>query len=176
MDIDLILKLADISSEEFELLNAHHKRPLIPNESQPTGVLLPHHKINTYNKNLAAHDGALSNWILYKPKRKESIMKVAKKFDINLSTFKRINSLNGRVTFRRNSTVLIPKSSALKSKYTLKGTGEFNYTSVGTHHVSRGDTLGGIARKYKVSIEDLKEFNELDSHIIIIGTTIDIPQ
>ena len=176
MDIDLILKLADIPSEEFELLNAHHKRPLIPREPQPIGVLLPQHKINTYNKNLAAHDGALSNWVLYKPKRKESIMKVAKKFDINLSTFKRINSLNGRVTFRRNSTVLIPKSSELKSKYTLKGTGDFNYTSVGTHHVSRGDTLGGIARKYKVSIEDLKEFNELDSHIIIIGTTIDIPQ
>ena len=61
-------------------------------------------------------------------------------------------------------------------RYTLKGTGDFNYTSVGTHHVSKGDTLGGIARKYKVSIEDLKEFNELDSHIIIIGTTIDIPQ
>ena len=36
MDIDLILKLADISSEEFELLNAHHKRPLIPKEQEPT--------------------------------------------------------------------------------------------------------------------------------------------
>ncbi|MBT7121195.1 MAG: transglycosylase SLT domain-containing protein [Nitrosomonadales bacterium] len=176
MDIDLILKLADISSEEFELLNAHHKRPLIPKESQPTTILLPQYKINTYSKNLAEHDGPLSNWILYKPKRRESIMRVAKKFDVNLSTFKRINNLNGRVTFRRNSTVLIPKSNELKSKYTLKGTGDFNYTSVGTHHVSKGDTLGGIARKYKVSIEDLKEFNELDSHIIIIGTTIDIPQ
>ena len=176
MDIDLILKLADISSEEFELLNAHHKRPLIPKEQEPTIILLPKYKIETYNKNLAEHNGPLSNWVLYKPKRKESIMKVAKKFDINLSTFKRINSLNGRVTFRRNSTVLIPKSNALKSKYTLKGTGDYNYTSVGTHHVSKGDTLGGIARKYKVSIEDLKEFNELDSHIIIIGTTIDIPQ
>jgi membrane-bound lytic murein transglycosylase D len=176
MDIDLILKLADISSEEFELLNAHHKRPLIPKESQPTTILLPQHKIEMYNKNLMAHNESLSNWVLYKPKRKESIMKVAKKFDINLSTFKRINSLNGRVTFRKNSTVLIPKSSELKSKYTLKGTGDFNYTSVGTHHVSKGDTLGGIARKYRVSIEDLKEFNELDSHIIIIGTTIDIPQ
>jgi membrane-bound lytic murein transglycosylase D len=176
MDIDLILKLADISSEEFELLNAHHKRPLIPKESQPTTILLPQHKVEMYNKNLMAHNESLSNWVLYKPKRKESIMKVAKKFDINLSTFKRINSLNGRVTFRKNSTVLIPKSSELKSKYTLKGTGDFNYTSVGTHHVSKGDTLGGIARKYRVSIEDLKEFNELDSHIIIIGTTIDIPQ
>ena len=176
MDIDLILKLADISSEEFELLNAHHKRPLIPKESEPVAILLPKHKIKTYNTNLAEHNKPLSNWILYKPKRKESIMKVAKKFDINLSTFKRINSLNGRVTFRRNSTVLIPKSNALKSKYTLKGTGNYNYTSVGTHHVSKGDTLGGIARKYRVSIEDLKEFNELDSHIIIIGTTIDIPQ
>jgi len=176
MDIDLILKLADISSEEFELLNAHHKRPLIPKESQPTTILLPQHKVEMYNKNLMAHNKSLSNWVLYKPKRKESIMKVAKKFDINLSTFKRINSLNGRVTFRKNSTVLIPKSSELKSKYTLKGTGDFNYTSVGTHHVSKGDTLGGIARKYRVSIEDLKEFNELDSHIIIIGTTIDIPQ
>ena len=176
MDIDLILKLADISSEEFELLNAHHKRPLIPKESQPTTILLPQHKVEIYNKNLMAHNESLSNWVLYKPKRKESIMKVAKKFDINLSTFKRINSLNGRVTFRKNSTILIPKSSELKSKYTLKGTGDFNYTSVGTHHVSKGDTLGGIARKYRVSIEDLKEFNELDSHIIIIGTTIDIPQ
>ena len=176
MDIDLILKLADISSEEFELLNAHHKRPLIPKESQPTTILLPQHKVEMYNKNLMAHNESLSNWVLYKPKRKESIMKVAKKFDINLSTFKRINNLNGRVTFRKNSTVLIPKSSELKSKYTLKGTGDFNYTSVGTHHVSKGDTLGGIARKYRVSIEDLKEFNELDSHIIIIGTTIDIPQ
>ena len=176
MDIDLILKLADISSEEFELLNAHHKRPLIPKEQEPTIILLPKYKIETYNKNLAEHNEPLSNWVLYKPKRKESIMKVAKRFDINLSTFKRINSLNGRVTFRRNSTVLIPKSNALKSKYTLKGTGDYNYTSVGTHHVSKGDTLGGIARKYKVSIEDLKEFNELDSHIIIIGTTIDIPQ
>ena len=176
MDIDLILKLADISSEEFELLNAHHKRPLIPKEQEPIIILLPKNKIETYNKNLAEHNEPLSNWVLYKPKRKESIMKVAKKFDINLSTFKRINSLNGRVTFRRNSTVLIPKSNALKSKYTLKGTGDYNYTSVGTHHVSKGDTLGGIARKYKVSIEDLKEFNELDSHIIIIGTTIDIPQ
>ena len=176
MDIDLILKLADISSEEFELLNAHHKRPLIPKESQPTTILLPQHKVEMYNKNLMAHNESLSNWVLYKPKRKESIMKVAKKFDINLSTFKRINNLNGRVTFRKNSTVLIPKSSELKSKYTLKGTGYFNYTSVGTHHVSKGDTLGGIARKYRVSIEDLKEFNELDSHIIIIGTTIDIPQ
>ena len=176
MDIDLILKLADISSEEFELLNAHHKRPLIPKEQEPTIILLPKYKIETYNKNLAEHNQPLSNWVLYKPKRKESIMKVAKRFDINLSTFKRINSLNGRVTFRKNSTVLIPKSNALKSKYTLKGTGDYNYTSVGTHHVSKGDTLGGIARKYKVSIEDLKEFNELDSHIIIIGTTIDIPQ
>ena len=176
MDIDLILKLADISSEEFELLNAHHKRPLIPKEQEPTIILLPKYKIETYNKNLAEHNKPLSNWVLYKPKRKESIMKVAKRFDINLSTFKRINSLNGRVTFRKNSTVLIPKSNALKSKYTLKGTGDYNYTSVGTHHVSKGDTLGGIARKYKVSIEDLKEFNELDSHIIIIGTTIDIPQ
>lgn len=176
MDIDLILKLADISSEEFELLNAHHKRPLIPKEQEPIIILLPKNKIETYNKNLSEHNEPLSNWVLYKPKRKESIMKVAKRFDINLSTFKRINSLNGRVTFRKNSTVLIPKSNALKSKYTLKGTGDYNYTSVGTHHVSKGDTLGGIARKYKVSIEDLKEFNELDSHIIIIGTTIDIPQ
>ena len=79
MDIDLILKLADISSEEFELLNAHHKRPLIPKEQEPTMILLPKYKIETYNKNLAEHNEPLSNWVLYKPKRKESIMKVAKK-------------------------------------------------------------------------------------------------
>ena len=45
-----------------------------------------------------------------------------------------------------------------------------------THHVSAGDTLGYLSKKYNISLKDLMEFNELDSHMIIIGTTIDIPQ
>ncbi|MBX3741538.1 MAG: LysM peptidoglycan-binding domain-containing protein [Akkermansiaceae bacterium] len=44
-----------------------------------------------------------------------------------------------------------------------------------THTVVKGDTLGGIARKYKVSIASIKAANGMTSDIVVLGKTLKIP-
>ncbi len=45
-----------------------------------------------------------------------------------------------------------------------------------THTVVRGDTLYGISKKYKVSINDLKSINAINNaHLIRIGMSLKIP-
>lgn len=41
--------------------------------------------------------------------------------------------------------------------------------------IKKGDTLYSISKKYKISIEDLKEYNQLKSNKIIVGQTLIIP-
>lgn len=44
-----------------------------------------------------------------------------------------------------------------------------------THTVVKGDTLGGIARKYKVSIASIKAANNMTSDIVVLGKALKIP-
>ena len=41
--------------------------------------------------------------------------------------------------------------------------------------IKKGDTLYSISKKYNISIEDLKEYNQLKSNKIIAGQTLIIP-
>ncbi|MEW5249550.1 N-acetylmuramoyl-L-alanine amidase [Microbulbifer sp. 2201CG32-9] len=43
------------------------------------------------------------------------------------------------------------------------------------HTIARGDTLSGIALRYKVSVAALKELNGIDSSVIRVGQTLTIP-
>jgi len=44
-----------------------------------------------------------------------------------------------------------------------------------THTVVKGDTLGGIARKHKVSIASIKAANGMTSDVVVLGKTLKIP-
>ena len=162
--------------EEFQYLNAEYKRPLMNTNASSQYVLLPVSSVTQFNINLFSYDKPLASWEVYKPKKGERINTVAKKFGIDSKLIRQVNRLKGRKTFRRNSIVLLPKRSSLSTDFALNNKGLYSYDSIITHHVSAGDTLGYLSKKYKISLKDLMEFNELDSHMIIIGTTIDIPQ
>ena len=43
------------------------------------------------------------------------------------------------------------------------------------YHVSRGDTLSGIAHRFSVSLADLKSYNSLSSSKIVVGQKLTIP-
>ena len=176
IDTELIPKFAEISMEEFQYLNAEYKRPLMNTTASSQYVLLPVSSVTQFNINLFSYDKPLASWEVYKPKKGERINTVAKKFGIDSKLIRQVNRLKGRKTFRRNSIVLLPKRSSLSTDFALNNKGLYSYDSIITHHVSAGDTLGYLSKKYKISLKDLMEFNELDSHMIIIGTTIDIPQ
>ena len=44
-----------------------------------------------------------------------------------------------------------------------------------THTVVKGDTLGGIAKKYKVSTASIKAANGMTSDVVVLGKKLKIP-
>ena len=176
IDTDLIAEFAEISMEEFQLLNAQHKRPLMRSEHYSQEVLLPINSIQTFHNNMAIYDKPLVSWKTYRPKPGEKVYQVARKFGINTKLLAQVNQISSRKKFRRNSIVLIPSEDASKTKFPLNKDSLFNYSSIVTHHVTSGETLSHIADDYKMSVRDLMEFNELKTTKIISGSTLDIPK
>jgi len=176
IDTQLIARLAEISIEEFQLLNPQHKRPVINVKNASQKVNLPHQHIHIFNYNYHSYDKPLSNWVAYKPKKKERVAQVAKKFGIDRKLLIQVNRLERRRSFRKNSTILIPNKDAITTYFPTNVNELYNYSSIISHKVKSGQTLSHISDKYNISIRDIKEFNELRSDKIIIGDTLDIPK
>jgi membrane-bound lytic murein transglycosylase D len=175
MDTHLAAELADIPFEEFQLLNAEHNRPLMKAHFGAQDILLPVDSVDTFLKNLEDHKDPLTNWISYTPIKGEKVNHVAKKFNIDIKELIKINQLRSNQTLK-NKIILIPASPDVLKKYPINTDNLYSYSTIITHKIKPGDTLGGIAKKYKISIKDLMEFNELKSTKIIVGKYIDIPQ
>ena len=176
IDTQLIARLAEISIEEFQLLNPQYKRPVINVTNMAEKINLPYQNIHIFNYNFHGYNKPLSNWTPYKPKRKESVAQVAKKFGIDRKILIQVNRLERRKTFRRNSTILIPNKDAITTYFPTNINELYNYSEIITHKIKSGETLSHISDRYNISVKDIKEFNELRSDKIIIGDILDIPK
>lgn len=180
MDVKLAAQLADISLEEFEALNPAHNRPVILQDSSEL-ILLPAGAIETFIANLESYDKPLVSWQAYQPKKGERLDRLAPRFGLSVSKLKSVNGLPGYTRVSTGQTLLVPVN---ENKGENNGEFEaFNmhlaptYDSGRTikHIVRKGDTLGGLARRYRVSIRKLKQWNG-PLKIIRIGQAITVAQ
>lgn len=176
IDAELAARLAEISLEEFQLLNPEHKRPIMKSVHGENSILLPVDSIERFNKNFYAYKEPISSWKVYKPKKGETLKSVARKFKIDWKILAKVNQVRSKRTFRKRSILLIPNTNAIGTSFPSSGGGIIDYNTIVTHRVSPGETLGHISLIYDVSVKDIKDFNELSSSKIIIGDILDIPQ
>ena len=95
----------------------------------------------------------------------ESIYQIAKKYNVKQADIFKLNP-NAKNTLKLNSVLLIPKSSSDLSDNTLPI----------THEVLPKQTLYGISKQYKVSIEDIKNANPIiEKEGLEIGLKLIIP-
>lgn len=175
MDTHVAAELAEISYEEFQLLNAEHNRPLMKAQYGIQDILLPIKNIEIFHKNIKNNTQPLSNWISYMPSKGEKVMHVAKKFNIDMKELVKINQLRSNQTLKKQ-IILIPSSPEVLKKYPVSTDNLYSYSKIITHKIKSGDTLGSISRKYKISVKDIMEFNELRNTKIILGKYLDIPK
>lgn len=101
----------------------------------------------------------VENESVYTVKSGDTLWNIAKKFNISVNDLKNENNLT-------NNFLSIGQKLIIPSKKTQ---GENVYT------VKSGDTLYSIARKYGITMNELIEFNNLDSTLLSIGQTLKIP-
>jgi len=100
-----------------------------------------------------------SDYIVYNIKPGDTLYSLAKQYDISLEDLINFNEQD-KTLLHIGDQILIPKK-----------TNEENITYI----VKPGDTLYNIAKRYNISINDLKDKNNLNNNLLKIGQTIVIP-
>ncbi|PIP91880.1 MAG: hypothetical protein COW01_11885 [Bdellovibrionales bacterium CG12_big_fil_rev_8_21_14_0_65_38_15] len=101
----------------------------------------------------------------HKVRRGENLSVIARKYGISLSTLKKINNLrSSRIYIGQRLTLPGSSAQAVSTAQQTK-----------THRVSRGENLSVIAKKYGVSIIDIRKANKMRGSRIFPGQRLDIP-
>jgi len=180
IDADLAANLAEISYDEFLLLNSEHRRPLIRTNEKTQQLILPINAADTFVKNLSQNEKPLVSWNIYQPKRNEKIKTIANKFDMEESDLIKANDLNPHKSIKPSTIILVVKKEGTETNANQdieeskinKETKSENSTKPNKHKVKRGDTLTKIAKKYGLSVDELKDINQISISDIQIGSTL----
>ncbi|MGH8678503.1 MAG: transglycosylase SLT domain-containing protein [Burkholderiales bacterium] len=175
MDVQLAAHLAEMSVEDFVLLNPAYNRPVITSDGART-LLLPIDKAGLFTTNLESYDAPLVSWQTYTLKHKETLESVAQRFSMESNRLREINGIKRFVDPRPGRTLLVPLADDTdESNLTdtwddpqFQAPDDFYRTRI-VHRVRQGDTLSTIARRYRVSIRALTEWNHIRGTFIRAG-------
>jgi membrane-bound lytic murein transglycosylase D len=112
------------------------------------------------------HKDSLATPTFYIVQKGDNLSAIAKKFNITLTDIKEWNKLT-------NSNVHLGTSlQVVKNPINKEVISESVERKDIAYSVQKGDNLGSIAKKFGTSIEDLKQWNKLNSNAIAIGNSL----
>ncbi|MFZ4679911.1 MAG: LysM peptidoglycan-binding domain-containing protein [Flavobacterium sp.] len=103
----------------------------------------------------------------YEVQKGDNLFSIAKKFNVSLEDLKKWNNLNDSNVEQGSKLALVNNDEEPAKESTYKT--ELKITE---HIVDRGETLGSIARKYDVSISDIKDWNKIEDSNIQLGVKL----
>ena len=152
-------RMAGINMDELLALNPGFRRHVIHADSQDN-LLLPVDKLDTFQ---TAFDSAESTRIRlrsYSARKGEVLTRIAERFDVTIQWLKDHNPLEtkrGKIT--QAQTLMLPPSEIKIARASTRVTRKPAHPSTRTHTVRRGDTLFALAKRYNVSVADIREYN-----------------
>ena len=151
-------QLAEIPFEELHQLNAGFRKPTTP-PSGPHRLLIPFEQSGKLAITLEdSSNEATLYWIDHKVSKGETLGHIAMYYNTSIRAIREANKLSNNL-IRVNKTLTIPAYD------TTTPPAPSNISAIDNesveHIVINGDTLWGLARFYKVSITDLRRWNDL---------------
>ena len=100
----------------------------------------------------------------YIVKSGDTLYGISNQYGVSVVDLLKLNNLSSGSVIKVGQTIIIPNNSGNNPNTT------FNYT------VKKGDTLYGIARMYKTSVQELVKLNNLVNSDLSIGQILKIPE
>lgn len=100
---------------------------------------------------------------VYIVQKGDNLSSIARKFNISVAELKELNNLEDANVQLDSKLKVLKTQEALASKPVVERKDFVNYT------VEKGDNLGIIAKKYKVSVASLQEWNGLKDNNVLVG-------
>lgn len=183
IDVKVAAQLAELSIDEFKALNPQFNRPVIP-AGNGTQLLLPQSNAEKFKVNLAKWGRALSSWTAHKvTNARERIETIAKKFGTTPEIIREANNIPPKMLLKAGSTVLVPKSESMAERdiapelidtATLVTVPDVPDSRRIYVKVGKRDTLAGIAKRHRVSIDQIKTWNNLKQEKVAAGQRLEL--
>ncbi|MDR1659608.1 MAG: transglycosylase SLT domain-containing protein [Desulfovibrio sp.] len=184
-DLAGLAEACRLSRSELAVYNRHHRRP-VTSTAQQSFVYLP-----------AVHDRQASGFLRssrtyagWQPvsvrSSADSWEKISRRARVPVETLKALNPGNARL--QAGQTILVPRNvdmsaaavAALdkrgKPRAGQKAAGAVTRSDRTLHTVRNNDSLWAIARRYSVSVDDLKRWNNVDEKTLRVGTSLVVMQ
>ncbi len=173
IDLARAAELADISLEELYRLNPAFNR-WATDPDGPHELLLPLDKAADFSIRLAETDGEQRvTWQRHQIRNGETLGQIAQRYDTTVDVLRRVNGINGHM-IRAGHSLVIPVAMKDLNSYTLSAKQRRKATqSVQrgdnriVHTVTSGDTLWDLARKYRVSVNQIANWNAMSPRDVL---------
>lgn len=178
IDIETAAELAGMPLEEFRRLNPSYKLPVIV-ASHNNVMLLPADKVDFFVDNLASwmdNGQPLSQWTTYRLQQGETLAQVAGRSGMTEDELRKVNGIPKGRRVLANSTLLVRSTGTedqqdiaaelANAKLQLSPTTTWRRV---TYRVRSGDTLSGIARRWRITMKSIVTANRLRSDRLRVG-------
>ncbi|MBA3319647.1 MAG: transglycosylase SLT domain-containing protein [Gemmatimonadales bacterium] len=175
--LDVVARLADVSADEIRDLNPQYLRFATPPRTRSV-VRLP---AGTSSAVAEAY-GRLTpsqrvRYLTHVVRKRERLSTIAANYRIPMADLRAANPKHG--PHPRAGTRLVVPAVVIPSALAIRAAGErrpHHSASSRTHRVRRGETLSGIAQRYRVSLTALRRANSIrDEHAVMAGARLRIP-
>ncbi len=176
IDVKRAAELAEMSLDEFRDLNPHHNRPVIAGADEHT-ILLPIDKAELFAAKLELSDQPLVSWQSYRAHRGETLSQVAAKFAMPVETLSVVNGISPSTRLPEGHTLLVPSQRPTPESEAALGQAVFTTVPQGRtfyYRVQRGDTLPAIAARYRVTPQEIRDWNRLARSALRVGQPLRI--
>ena len=111
----------------------------------------------------------------YTVKAGDSLYRIAKNHNISLQELKSLNNLNSDLIFAGQVLKVSGQvSSSQSSTNTSQSSNQTQASGNGTYTVKAGDSLYRIAKNHNISLQELKNLNNLSSNLIMPGQVLKV--
>ena len=166
-DVAVIAKLADVSMDDFKALNPSAHRPVMLASGTPH-ILLPWDNAEIFQRNLESHDGQLASWTAWVAPKNMKVADAAKRVGMSEEELRTVNKIPPRMLIKAGSALLVPRSISHQKDVSekLADNGQLNLAPEQVLRkqvvkARKGDTMASVAKRYKVSVDQLADWNKL---------------
>ncbi|MFZ6816952.1 transglycosylase SLT domain-containing protein [Undibacterium sp. Ji22W] len=177
IDVQLAAKLAELPLNEFKALNPQFNRPVITGGNN-INILLPIEKASIFENNFLSWKGPYSSWTTLSVNKSERVETLANRFGYKADQLREVNAIPAKMIVKAGSTILVPKSAKSSEENIPLQIAELaqltiEKPSAGTRKiqikVGRKDNLASLAKRYKLSVADIKSWNNLRKDQVAVG-------
>jgi membrane-bound lytic murein transglycosylase D len=170
VDVNVAVKLAGVSMEEFRALNPSFNKPVIL-AAASARILLPYDNATAFEQALANPPEQLASWTTYAVRKTATPSQIARDLHLTETTLRSVNNIPLRTLVKAGSTLLVPRTAEDDrnvSEHVVDNAVLALAPDAPAGHrlrvkTGRSDTPQSIAKRYGLNAEDVARWNHLDA-------------